>query len=286
MSTTRAMNWSIRDRTLSFDSQPLVMGILNVTPDSFYDGGRLSVPSAAIEKGCRMVDQGASILDIGGESTRPGAHEVSTDLELGRVLPVVTGLRKLLSTVPLSIDTRHAEVARMAMEAGADIINDISALRHDPAMSDVVVSTGAGLVLMHMKGQPETMQNDPQYEHVVQEVREFLGSRIEAAVSLGIRREALVIDPGIGFGKTVEHNLDLIAGLDDLLGYGRPVLVGMSRKSFLGAITGRKQEDRLAAGVAANVLAALHGAVILRVHDVMETCDALKILDMVSQRRP
>ena len=284
MSTIRVMNWSIRDRTLSFDSQPLVMGILNVTPDSFSDGGRFSVPSEAIEEGCRMVDHGAKILDIGGESTRPGAHEVSSDVELGRVLPVISGLRKL-STVPLSIDTRHAEVARRAIEAGADIVNDVTAMRHDPSMSDVVVSTGVGLVLMHMQGQPETMQSDPQYENVVEEVQEFLGRRVEAAVSSGIRKEALVIDPGIGFGKTVEHNLDLIAGLGNLLVYGLPVLVGVSRKSFLGSVTGRNQEERLAAGVAVNVLAALYGAAILRVHDVKETCDALKILDMVSRRQ-
>jgi len=284
ISTASAMTWSLRGRSLSLETRTRVMGILNVTPDSFSDGGRFLAPADAVRAGRRMIDQGADILDIGGESTRPGACEISIREELRRVLPAIEGLREV-GDIPLSVDTRHAEVASKAVAAGADIINDVSALRHDPAMAEVAVSTGAGLVLMHMRGRPESMQRHPRYRNVVQEVRDFLAERVEAAIAAGIRKDALVVDPGIGFGKTVEHNVDLLADLDELIGMRRPVLIGVSRKSFLGALTGRGPDERLAAGIAAQAFAVLRGARILRVHDVKETCDALKILDMLRRRR-
>lgn len=261
------------------------MGILNLTPDSFFDGGRYPTVPEAVDRACRMIDEGADIVDIGGESTRPGATEVDVTVEIARTLPVVAALRAR-SPACISIDTRKAEVARRALDAGADIINDVSALTHDPGMADVAAGSGAGVVLMHMRGQPRQMQENPQYDDVVGEVRDYLEDRLRACERAGIAREACVVDPGIGFGKTFEHNLALLAGLEALVALGRPVLVGLSRKSFLGQAVGRGAEDRLAAGLGAQVAAVMNGASILRVHDVKDTCDAIRIVDMLSERRP
>jgi len=243
------------------------MGALNVTPDSFSDGGAFLDPDAAADRALAMEREGADIIDIGGESSRPGAEPVPLEEELRRVLPVLERLRGRLR-IPISIDTTKAEVAEAALQAGAEIVNDISALRFDPRMGEVVAKSGAGLVLMHMRGTPKTMQQDPTYADVVAEVRDFLAQRVEHAVSLGIDRELIAIDPGIGFGKTVEHNLELLRRLPELCELGHPVLVGPSRKSFIGAVLDLPVEERLEGTLAACAVAVVRGADIVRVHDV------------------
>ena len=258
-----------RWRELNPDGRVLIMGILNVTPDSFSDGGRFLSPDAAVKRALIMEKEGADIIDVGGESARPGADPVPVEEELRRVLPVLERLRGKLR-IPISIDTTKAEVAEAALRAGASIVNDISALRFDPAMASVVAEFGAGLVLMHMLGTPKTMQQAPHYEDVVREVREFLAERALYAQSQGIPREAIAVDPGIGFGKTVEHNLELLRRLPELVELGFPVLVGPSRKSFIGAILGLGVEERLEGTLAACAVAVVRGADILRVHDVRE----------------
>jgi dihydropteroate synthase len=261
---------------LEIRERPLIMGILNVTPDSFSDGGRYVDPQRAVDHGLAMLDQGADILDVGGESTRPGADAVPADEEAGRVVPVIERLRRC-SAVPLSVDTMKAAVARAALDAGADIVNDVSALRHDPDMAGVVREAGAGAVLMHMQGMPRTMQAGPRYEDVVDEVAAMLQERLAACEAAGIARDALAVDPGIGFGKTVAHNLALLAGLDTLAASGRPVLVGLSRKSFLGSLTGREVNDRLPASLAALAFCVQQGAHVMRVHDVQESLEAVTV---------
>ncbi len=258
-----------RWRELNPDGRVLIMGILNVTPDSFSDGGRFLSPDAAVKRALIMEKEGADIIDVGGESSRPGAEPVPVEEELRRVIPVLERLRGKLR-IPISIDTTKAEVAEAALRAGASIVNDISALRFDPAMASVVAEFGAGLVLMHMLGTPKTMQQAPHYEDVVREVREFLAERALYAQSQGIPREAIAVDPGIGFGKTVEHNLELLRRLPELVELGFPVLVGPSRKSFIGAILGLGVEERLEGTLAACAVAVVRGADILRVHDVRE----------------
>ena len=258
-----------RWRELNPDGRVLIMGILNVTPDSFSDGGRFLSPDAAVKRALIMEKEGADIIDVGGESSRPGAEPVPVEEELRRVIPVLERLRGKLR-IPISIDTTKAEVAEAALRAGASIVNDISALRFDPAMASVVAEFGAGLVLMHMLGTPKTMQQDPHYEDVVREVREFLAERALYAQSQGIPREAIAVDPGIGFGKTVEHNLELLRRLPELVELGFPVLVGPSRKSFIGAILGLGVEERLEGTLVACAVAVVRGADILRVHDVRE----------------
>ena len=258
-----------RWRELNPDGRVLIMGILNVTPDSFSDGGRFLSPDAAVKRALIMEKEGADIIDVGGESSRPGAEPVPVEEELRRVIPVLERLRGKLR-IPISIDTTKAEVAEAALRAGASIVNDISALRFDPAMAFVVAEFGAGLVLMHMLGTPKTMQQAPHYEDVVREVREFLAERALYAQSQGIPREAIAVDPGIGFGKTVEHNLELLRRLPELVELGFPVLVGPSRKSFIGAILGLGVEERLEGTLAACAVAVVRGADILRVHDVRE----------------
>ena len=258
-----------RWRELNPDGRVLIMGILNVTPDSFSDGGRFLSPDAAVERALAMEKEGADIIDVGGESSRPGADPVPVEEELRRVLPVLERLRGKLR-IPISIDTTKAEVAEAALRAGASIVNDISALRFDPAMAPLVAKFGAGLVLMHMLGTPKTMQQAPHYEDVVTEVRDFLAERAQYAQSQGIPREAIAVDPGIGFGKTVEHNLELLRRLPELVELGFPVLVGPSRKSFIGAILGLGVEERLEGTLAACAVAVVRGADILRVHDVKE----------------
>jgi dihydropteroate synthase len=255
--------------------RPSVMGVVNVTPDSFSDGGVHLDPVAAVAAGRRMLEEGAAIVDVGGESTRPGAEGVPLDEELRRVLPVLEGLHG----APVSIDTAKAEVARRALELGAELVNDVTALRGDPELAEVVAGADAYLCLMHMQGEPRTMQRNPTYDDVVSDVAAFLEERIEVAVAAGIAEERICVDPGIGFGKTVEQNLELVRRLDVLVGLGRPVVVGFSRKSSLGRILGDASATTgpLSASVAAAVVAYERGATILRAHDVREHVEALTV---------
>jgi len=257
------------------------MGVVNVTPDSFSDGGRFLDPKAAIDRGNALIQEGADILDIGAESSRPGARGVSADEELSRLMPVLEGLSDC--AVPISVDTVKPEVMRAAIAAGASMINDITALR-SPGALEAVAESDVGVCLMHMQGEPRSMQQEPRYRDVVAEVGAFLAERVAAAEGAGIARERVVVDPGFGFGKTVEHNFELLRHLDLIAALGRPVMVGWSRKSTLGAITGRAAGDRLAASLAAALLAVQHGAKIVRVHDVAATRDALKVLAAVGEK--
>jgi dihydropteroate synthase len=259
-------------------AEPFVlMVIVNVTPDSFSDGGRYLDPAAAIAHGLELAAEGATILDIGGQSTRPGAEPVSGGEERRRVLPVIEGLRAAGCRAAISVDTTRASVAAAALAAGAGIVNDVSALRGDPELAEVIAAAGAGVCLMHMRGEPRTMQRDPRYGDVVAEVARFLAERTELAVGRGIPAERIVLDPGIGFGKTAGHNVELLRRLGEIAALGRPVLVGTSRKSFLGRLTGREVGDRLAATIASNVVAFARGATLFRVHDVAATADALRV---------
>lgn len=251
------------------------MGIVNVTPDSFSDGGLYLDPRAAISHGEELAAQGADILDVGGESTRPGAAEVAVDEELRRVAPVIAGLAG--SGVEISVDTSKAAVAAAALDAGATIVNDVTALRGDPEMAALVADRGAGIVLMHMAGDPRTMQVNPEYQDVVAEVRDFLAARLAAAVAAGIEESRIWLDPGIGFGKTDQHNFELLRGLDQLAALGRPIVIGTSRKSFIGRADGSATDDRLGGTIATSILAAAAGASVLRVHDVREMSEALKL---------
>ncbi|MEA2276197.1 MAG: dihydropteroate synthase [Solirubrobacteraceae bacterium] len=253
-----------------------IMGILNVTPDSFSDGGEWFEFAAALDHGRALVAEGADILDVGGESTRPGADATPVDEELRRVVPVVAALRN--AGAQLSVDTMKLSVAQAAVEAGATLVNDVSAFRHDPELAGYVADRGCDCCLMHMLGEPRTMQDDPRYEDVVDDVRAFLEGRVEFAVREGVREQRILLDPGIGFGKTVEHNLDLLRRLDEIVALGFPVVVGTSRKGFLGRLTGREDpHERVAATVATNVLALERGATVFRVHDVAPTRDALAV---------
>lgn len=273
--------WALPGRTLAVGGErTMVMGVLNVTPDSFSDGGRWSDPSAAIEAGLRMAEEGAEILDIGGESSRPGAAPVAADEERRRVLPVLRGLRAAGCRAALSVDTCKAGVARAAAAEGAEIVNDISALG-DPAMAAVVREARLGLVLMHMRGTPRTMQEAPVYADVAAEVGAFLTGRLARAVDAGIPEDRVVLDPGIGFGKTAAHNWILLTALPDLPAPARPWLVGVSRKRFIGEATGRPPGERLGGSVALALWLALRGASVIRAHDVKETCDAVRIADMI-----
>lgn len=254
------------------------MGIVNVTPDSFSDGGRYRSTELALEHARRLVADGADMLDIGGESTRPGAEAVGLEQELARVLPVVEGL--VASGVPISVDTAKPEVMAAAIRAGADMINDVNALRADGAL-DVVAGANVALCVMHMQGEPRTMQQQPHYRDVAAEVGDFLAQRVAALEQAGIARERIVVDPGFGFGKTLEHNLLLLRHLELFAKKGLPVLAGLSRKSMLGTLTGLAVEDRMLPSVAAAVIAAMKGARIIRVHDVKETRQALQIVSAV-----
>lgn len=254
-----------------------VMGIVNVTSDSFSDGGLYLDPAAAISHALELERDGAAILDIGGESTRPGADPVGAQRQLERVLPVIAGLRSAGCSVQLSIDTSAASVARAALNAGATLVNDVTALRADPEMAGLVAASGADCCLMHMLGEPRTMQRDPHYDDVVGEVKAFLEARMAFAVAAGIDERKIMLDPGIGFGKSIEHNLELLRRLDELVALGQPVVIGTSRKSFLGAITGREVGDRVAGTIASNVLAYERGASVFRVHDVGPVHDALAV---------
>jgi dihydropteroate synthase len=260
----------------------LVMGIVNVTPDSFSDGGLFLDSEAAIAHGRELLAEGAQILDIGGESTRPGAEPVGADEELRRVIPVIEALAS--SGARISIDTTKSDVARRALDAGATIVNDVAAFRFDPELAAVTADAGATCVLMHMLGEPRTMQEDPRYDEVVADVKAFLEARLEYAVGQGVAEENIWLDPGIGFGKTLDHNLELIARLDEIVAIGRPVVFGASRKSFLGKLTGRQVDERLAGTIAANIIAHERGARVFRVHDVAATVDALKVATATVRR--
>jgi len=272
--------------TFSLDlSFPSIMGVVNVTPDSFSDGGRFLAADAALEQALTLVREGASIVDIGGESSRPGSEPVSLDEELHRVLPVIEALAGRVG-VPISVDTMKADVARRALAAGAAIINDVSALRYDDAMLDVVVEAGCPICLMHMQGMPKTMQEDPRYDDVVDEVLRFLEERLTFALARGVREEQVMIDPGVGFGKTIAHNLALLDGLSRFTALGRPVLLGTSRKRFLGAILGAEPGDRVVGTVATTVIGFLAGAHVFRVHDVRPNFEALRVALAVREGAP
>jgi len=260
-------------------SQPQVMGILNVTPDSFSDGGKFDTLDNALTQAKRMIEAGVTIIDIGGESTRPGAPDVALEEELQRVIPVITAIRQH-SDVWISIDTSKAEVMRQAILAGADIINDVRALQ-EPGALEVAAQAGLPICLMHMQGQPRTMQANPHYEDLVKEVGEFLQERIEACEKVGIQREQLILDPGFGFGKTLEHNYHMLAHLEEFHRFGLPILAGMSRKSMLFKLLDKAPAECVAASVSCATIAAMKGAQIIRVHDFEQTLDAMKIVSMV-----
>lgn len=260
-------------------NRPFVMGIVNVTPDSFSDGGKFSSTDLAVEHALKLIDEGADILDIGGESTRPGAAIVSLDEELKRVIPVIEALSKACH-VPISIDTYKPEVMRQAIASGADIVNDVRALQ-EPNALEIVAQSNVGVCLMHMQGTPQTMQHKPHYVDVVGEVKQFLIDRMNAVLTYGIEKNHILLDPGFGFGKTRAHNIALIQHMDELNAIGQPLLVGLSRKSILGSIAGGDEGQRLYASIAASVISAMKGAKIIRVHDVKATVDALKVVTAI-----
>jgi dihydropteroate synthase len=263
-----------------------IMGVVNVTPDSFSDGGEWFEPDAAVTHGLQLAGEGAGILDIGGESTRPGALPVSAEEELARVLPVIEGLRARGGQARISIDTSKAAVAAAAIDAGASLVNDVTALRGDPEMADLVAARGVECCLMHMLGEPRTMQVDPRYTDVVTDVKAFLAERVEFAVERGVHAERIMLDPGIGFGKTLEHNLELLRRLDEIVALGPPIVIGTSRKSFLGKLTGRDDpRDRVPGTIATNLIAYERGARVFRVHDVRPVVDALNVA-AATVRRP
>jgi len=263
----------------------LVMGIVNVTPDSFSDGGRYVTVDAAVEHGLKLISEGADILDVGGESTRPNAEPVAESEEIRRVIPVIEQLAARCDA-PISIDTQKPEVARAALNAGASIVNDIAANREDDAMWRVVADSGAGYVAMHMQGSPQSMQENPVYGDVIAEVRGFFEDRLKRFESTGIAAEQVVFDPGIGFGKTLEHNLTLLGGLAGFTCLTRPILLGASRKSFMGKLLGVETANRLPGSIACACHALEAGAQIVRVHDVAETAQAMRILEAILERRP
>jgi dihydropteroate synthase len=275
--------WRCRDTEFHLGRQTFVMGVVNVTPDSFSDGGLFVDAEEAIGHAARLIDEGAAIVDIGGESTRPGSEPVPLGEELARVLPVIEGLRAARPAAVISVDTRHASVAAAALGSGASIVNDVSA-GADPEMFDVVREAGAGLVLMHMKGEPKTMQEDPRYDDVVGEVHEYLRERLEAALFAGIEEPRLAIDPGIGFGKDVDHNLALLRAVPRLADLDAALVIGASRKRFIGALTGTEEAaDRLEGSLAAAVWSAANGADVVRVHDVLATVRALGVADAIAR---
>ncbi|HEV2949629.1 MAG TPA: dihydropteroate synthase [Gemmataceae bacterium] len=277
--------WQLTDRVLVIERRPLVMGIVNVTPDSFSDGGKYANADAAVARGLELVRQGADILDIGGESTRPGALPVSLEEELRRVVPVIQALTRQ-TAVPLSVDTSKAEVARQSLSAGAHVLNDVTAMTGDPEMADIVRKSKAGVILMHMKGTPATMQQDPQYDDPVDEIGHYFEERLEFAAKVGIAREQMVLDPGIGFGKTSDHNLEILARLEKFQKFNRPVCLGVSRKGFVGRLlNNRPAERRLAGSLAAVAYAMTRRAVqIVRVHDVEETRDVVNVIAAIQQK--
>jgi dihydropteroate synthase len=275
--------WRCRDHLLEIVRRALVMGIVNVTPDSFSDGGRFDTTAKAVEHSLRLIAEGADIIDIGGESSRPGAEPVSLAEELRRVIPVVEQVARLAS-IPISVDTTKAEVARQAIRSGASIINDITALRGDAGMAEVVLESRAGLILMHMQGTPQTMQLNPAYENVVDDIGAFFEERLRFAAENGIESDCIALDPGIGFGMTLDHTLHVLRNLAEFQRFGRPVCLGVSRKGFIGQIVDRPRPQRLAGSLAVACHAIANGAAqIIRVHDVAEHRDAVRMLEVLNQ---
>jgi dihydropteroate synthase len=276
--------WKIGDRVFNVSRRGLIMGVLNVTPDSFSDGGNFFALEKAIEHGVRMAAEGADIIDVGGESTRPGAEPIAADEELRRVIPAIEKLRAKID-VPISIDTSKSDVARAAIQAGASIVNDITGGRGDEAMLPLVAETRSAFIIMHMQGTPRTMQNQPRYSNVVSEIADFFRQQYTCAIGCNIDPMAIAFDPGIGFGKTLDHNLELFAGLERLRAHDRPLVVGVSRKSFLGKLIDSPEiGDRLAPGVALTSLLRARGADVFRVHDVKENVSALRVTDAILQK--
>jgi dihydropteroate synthase len=274
-----------KGQTISFSERPLLMGIVNVTPDSFFDGGRFLDPEAAVAHAWQLVEEGADLLDIGAESTRPGSIPVEETEERRRLIPVVTAVAKAVS-VPISVDTSKAVVAKAAIDAGAVMVNDVTALRGDPAMVDAIVVSGVGVVLMHMQGTPQTMQKAPKYHDVVEEVEDFLAERVRFALERGVAKNQIILDPGIGFGKTLAHNLDLLGQLRTFTKLGFPLLVGPSRKGFIGELVEQSVQDRAWGTAGAIALAVEQGAHVLRVHDVAGMKDVVKVAAAISRRIP
>jgi dihydropteroate synthase len=287
--------WKVGDRIFDLSQQGLIMGILNVTPDSFSDGGKFFAAEKAVEHGLTMAAEGAQIIDLGGESTRPGAESLAVEEELNRVIPVIEKLSARIPSTPLrsaqqrlliSIDTSKAQVARAAVQAGASLVNDVTGGRGDKGMMPVVAETKSAFIIMHMQGNPQTMQLQPRYDDVVSEVADFFRQQYARALQCGIDPMAIAFDPGIGFGKTLEHNLELLAQLERLRAYDRPLVVGISRKSFLAKVTGLSEiSDRLAPAAALTSLLRARGADVFRVHDVRENVSALRVTEAILQRR-
>ena len=278
-----ALTRQAKDRLIEFTDRPLIMGVVNVTPDSFFDGGRYFDTAAAVAHAVQLVEEGADLLDVGAESTRPGADIVNEAEERRRAIPVVTAVAKAV-TVPISIDTSKAAVARAALDAGAVLVNDVTALQGDPAMVDVVARTGAGIVLMHMYGTPRTMQQDPRYDDVVAEISDFFEERIRFAMAQGIERRQIILDPGIGFGKLLLHNLTLLAQLCRFEQFECPLLIGVSQKAFLGQLVDRPVQERQWGTAAAVAMAVDRGAGILRVHDVRAMKDVVRVATAISRQ--
>jgi dihydropteroate synthase len=276
--------WRIGDRVFDLSRQGLIMGVLNVTPDSFSDGGQFFAPEKAVEHGLRMAAEGADIIDVGGESTRPGAEPITADEELGRVIQVIRELRAN-TNIPISIDTSKSQVARAAIEAGASIVNDVTGGRGDEQMLPVIAESESAFVIMHMQGNPRTMQVQPRYQDVVSEITDFFRQQYTRAIGSSIDPMAIAFDPGIGFGKTLEHNLELLAQLERVRAHDRPLVVGVSRKSFLGKIIGSTDmSDRAAPAVALTALLRARGADVLRVHDVKENVSVLRVTEAILRR--
>jgi dihydropteroate synthase len=283
VSELKVLTRQVKDRLIEPSDHPLIMGVVNVTPDSFFDGGRYYDVAAAVAHALRLVEEGADLLDIGAESTRPGADVVSELEECRRVMPVVTAVAKAV-TIPVSIDTSKAAVARAALDAGASLVNDVTALRGDSAMAELIATTEAGIVLMHMHGTPRTMQQAPRYDDVVVEISEFFQERISFAAAHGITRRQIILDPGIGFGKLLRHNLVLLAQLRQFLQFDCPLMVGVSHKSFLGELVNRSVQERQWATAAAVAMAVDRGAGIIRVHDVRAMKDVARVAAAISQQ--
>ena len=271
---------NFNDWLLSIEKQSLIMGILNVTPDSFSDGGKYLEKNNAINHALAMIDNGADIIDVGGESTRPFSDPVSLDEEISRVIPVIEGIRKE-SDVCISIDTTKSEVATAALNSGASLINDVSAMEVDPLMIDVALKFDCPIIIMHMKGTPKSMQDNPQYESLISDIKDYLQERVDFIISKGINSKKIVIDPGIGFGKTVDNNFEIINNLNHFTKMGFPVMLGASRKSFIGISLDLPEEDRLEGSLAANIIGLQNGAKIFRVHDVAETNKAFVIANKI-----
>jgi len=280
MSPGRVMLLHLKNRDIDLEEKVLVMGVLNLTPDSFYDGGRYTREAQALRRVEEMIGEGADIIDVGGESVRPGAEPINLDEELSRVIPVIEKVRRLFP-VTISIDTYKAEVARQAIEEGAEMVNDISGLRFDPDLRKIVAGYGVSLILMHIKGTPKNMQDNPRYHSLMEEIISYLRKSIKLAEESGVDPARIIVDPGIGFGKTTAHNLEILRRLEELKSLGKPILVGISRKSFIGNVLGLPQEERLEGGLAATSMAVSGGARIVRTHDVKPTRQAVDMVQAI-----